>query len=233
MASRSWDFAQRSARRIADVVIVPLLPSKAANLLQSRLADWKPYFEEAEGLFEQQWTEIIWPLIHDFDFTTILELSPGGGRNTERLSTLTSQLIAVDYRQNALNQTRARLGTSRNGCEITYHRNNGSDLQMVPDDSVTAIYCWDSAVHFERSVILSYIGEFSRVLRQGGSGFLHHSALGDVAHKDIKRNPGWRSNVSKELVAEACEANGLTVVLQQPVPWFATVDCATIFRKVV
>jgi hypothetical protein len=80
-------------------------------------------------------------------------------------------------------------------------------------------------------VILSYIGEFARVLSTGGSGFFHHSDLGDKAHKSIKRNPHWRSNVSKELVAEACRANGLTVVRQEPVPWPPIVDCATIFRK--
>ncbi len=166
----------------------------------------------------------------------MLELSPGAGRNTEKLSTLTSRLIVVDYNQDPLNRTRARLGTHPRGCEINYHRNNGSDLPMVPDGSVTAIYCWDSAVHFDKSVVLSYIREFARILKPGSSGFLHHSTLGDHAHKNIKRNPGFRSNVSKELVAQACQANGLTVTLQQRLPWIeaileSDVDCATIFRK--
>ena len=93
---------------------------------------WNSYFQEAEGQFEGQWKETIWPLIKDFDFGTVLELSPGAGRNTEKLSTLTSLLIAVDYNEFALEQARARLGTSRGGCEISYHRNNGFDLRMVP-----------------------------------------------------------------------------------------------------
>lgn len=231
MATRAQRRALYIVSRLVDITVVPLLPTKVANLLQSRLANWNPYFQEAEGEFEKQWKEIIWPLIKDFDFGTVLELSPGAGRNTEKLTTLTSRLIAVDYRQNALNQTRARLGTIRGGCQISYHRNNGSDLKMVADESVTAIYCWDSAVHFDKTVVMSYIREFARILKPGGSGFFHHSTLGDRAHKDIKRNPGWRSNVSKELVAHACQANGLTVTLQQPVPWDETVDCATIFRK--
>jgi SAM-dependent methyltransferase len=217
--------------RLADNIMMPLLPSGAANLLQTRLTNWRPYYREAEGLFDGEWNEIIWPLIKDFDFGTVLELSPGGGRNTEKLSTLTSRLIVVDYSQDALNRTRARLGTHPRGCEISYHRNNGSELPMVPDRSVTAIYCWDAAVHFDKNVVLSYIREFARILKPGGSGFLHHSTLGDRARKNIKRNPGWRSNVSKELVVQACQANGLTVTLQQRVPWISTVDCATIFRK--
>lgn len=225
--------AQFLVSRLIDITIVPVLPLKAANLLQTRLAVWKYYFPEAEGEIEGQWKETIWPLIKDFDFGTVLELSCGAGRNTEKLSTLTSRLIAVDYSQAALDLTRSRLGTSRRGCEISYHRNNGFDLSMVADESVTAIYCWDSAVHFDKSVVLSYIRESARILKPGGSGFLHHSTLGNRAHKVIKRNPGWRSNVSKELVAQACQANGLTVTLQQPVPWprDAIVDCATIFRK--
>jgi SAM-dependent methyltransferase len=224
-------YSQYIVGRLVDVAIAPLLPSSAANLLQMRLQNWGHYFEQSEAQFEEQWKEIIWPLINDFDFGTVLELSPGAGRNTEKLSTLTSRLIAVDISQDALDQTRSRLGTFRGECEISYYRNNGSDLPMVADESVTTIYCWDSAVHFEKGVVLSYIREFARVLKPGGTGFFHHSALGNRAHNNIKRNPHWRSNVSKELVTQACQANGLSVTLQQPVPWPPIVDCATIFRK--
>src|ERR1700744_2525707 len=95
--------AQRILGRLADMTIVPLLPAKAANLLQCRQQDlWNGYFQDAEGEFEDQWTETIWPLIQGFDFGTVLELSPGGGRNTEKLSTLASRLIAVDYNRYAL-----------------------------------------------------------------------------------------------------------------------------------
>lgn len=242
MTSARASIPVRIAHRIADMTIVNLMPAKAANLLQcSQDAMWNSYFQEAERLMEEQWNETIWPLIKDFDFTTVLELSPGSGRNTEMLSKLASRLFAVDYNQYALDQTLARLGTRQGGCEISYHRNNGLDLAMVPDETITAIYCWDSAVHFEKSVLLGYIGEFARILVPGGSGFLHHSDLGDRASKNIKRNPHWRSNVSKELVADACRENGLAVTRQQPVLWPSepgmpakaqpVVDCATVFRK--
>jgi ubiquinone/menaquinone biosynthesis C-methylase UbiE len=209
--------------------------------MHTRLGDWDNYYRVAEGQFSEQWDEVIWPAIQDFEFTTTLELSPGGGRNTERLCTLASRLIAVDYNQDPLNRTQARLGTTQGECGITYYRNNGSDLSMVSDESVTAVYCWDAAVHFDKDVVRSYIGEFARVLIPGGRGFLHHSDLGDGAHKNIQRNPDWRSNTSKELVAEACRVNGLTDTMQQPVHWRwsmdsgrsrDTVDYITVFRKV-
>lgn len=223
---------RRVVGRLSDLTTAHLLPSKAANLRQCARDDmWDIYFREAEGQFHEQWIGTIRPLIEDFDFSTVLELSPGAGRNTEKLTELTSRLIAVDYNRQALEQTRERLRALGSRCEITYHQNNGCDLRMVDDASVTAIYCWDSAVHFDKSVLAAYIGEFARVLAPGGSGFLHHSDLGDRAHKSIKRNPHWRSNAGKELVAEQCRLHGLTVVRQQAVPWPPIVDCATIFRK--
>lgn len=240
-ASRS-DLAQRArlvVNRLADPLL-PLLPSRIANRIHTRLGDWDDYYRVAEGQLDEQWDEVIWPAIHGFDFDTTLELSPGGGRNTERLSKLASELIVVDFNQDPLNRTEARLGTRQGNCRISYHRNNGSTLPMVPDDSVTAVYCWDAAVHFDKDVVKSYIAEFARVLKVGGCGFLHHSDLGESAHKNIQRNPDWRSNVSKGVVNDACQASGLSITMQQPVAWNwsmdqhreqNTVDCVTVFRK--
>lgn len=223
---------QRILYRLTEMAVVGLFPAKAANLFQCRReATWDRYFEEAEASFEKEWEGVIWPLIKDFDFSSVLELSPGVGRNTQKLCTIAKRIIAVDYNEYALERARARLGASHGGCEITYYRNGGADLAMVSDASVTAIYCWDSAVHFDRDVVIAYIAEFARVLKPGGCGFFHHSDLGDWAHKNFKRNPHSRSNVSKELVAEACGTNGLTVKVQQPIPWRPIMDCATVFCR--
>ena len=43
-----------------------------------------PYFSMAEPHMELQWKQI-WPLIKRFNFTKVLEIAPGYGRNTERL----------------------------------------------------------------------------------------------------------------------------------------------------
>jgi ubiquinone/menaquinone biosynthesis C-methylase UbiE len=192
---------------------------------------WEAYFDDVEGIFEQQWQSVIWPLIEGFDFSAVLELSPGAGRNTQKLTTLAKRIVAVDYNQYALDRTQARLGNSTANCVIEYHRNGGTDLAMVPSASVTAVYCWDSAVHFDRDVLIGYVAEFARVLRAGGRGFLHHSDLGRRAGPNIKRNPHWRSNVDKTLVADACRKVGLVVLRQQPIPWDPIVDCATTFER--
>lgn len=215
-----------------DEVVVPLLPSKYANLLQcSENGLWSRYFIDAEATMQTQWDGTVWPLIKNFNFDAVLELAPGAGRNTERLCAISKKIYAVDYNFYALEQCRKKLGSSYRGCDIEYHVNNGTDLNMIQDGAISAIYCWDAAVHFDKSILKSYVQEFARVLRVGGQGFIHHSNLGDKANKNIKKNPGWRSNMSKGSFAEMCEANGLRIVAQVDILWRNFVDCGTTFEK--
>lgn len=215
-----------------DNVVLPLLPGKYVNLLQtSARGGWNEYFVLAESAMQTQWEGTIWPLINGFDFDAVLELAPGAGRNTERLCAVSRKVYAVDYNSYALEQCRQRLGSSYRGCDVEYHVNSGADLDMIHGDAISAIYCWDAAVHFDRAILRSYIQEFARVLKPGGRGFVHHSNLGDKANKNIKKNPHWRSNMSKEMFAGLCAANGLRVVTQVDIPWGKTVDCATVFAQ--
>ena len=218
--------------KAVDAVAMHVLPMKYYNLLQcSKQGLWQNYFTNAEAEIKTQWDETIWPLIKDFDFNSVLELAPGAGRNTERLCEVSKKIYAIDFNAYAIEQTRERLGSSYRGCDIEYHVNNGSDISMIADGSISAIYCWDAAVHFDKSILSSYIQEFARVLGAGGKGFVHHSNLGDSAHTNIKKNPGWRSNMSKESFAEMCEANGLRVAAQVDIPWRNIKDCVTVFEK--
>ena len=221
-----------SVRRRLESAFVQLLPSKRANLMQCGEENlWDEYFERAEADMDSQWNEIIYPLIQDFDFETVLELAPGTGRNTEKLCRLAKKIYAVDYNRNALEQCRERLGEQVGDCRIEYHTNNGTDLAMIPQNTISAIYCWDAAVHFDKEVIADYVAEFARVLKPGGKGFVHHSNLGARAAKDIKKNPHWRSNMSKVLFAGLCQRNGLRVLSQTDIAWGEITDCASIFTK--
>ncbi|NIM16890.1 MAG: methyltransferase type 11, partial [Candidatus Aminicenantes bacterium] len=96
---------------------------------------------------------------------------------------------------------------------------------MIKADSITAIYCWDAAVHFDKSVMRDYIKEFSRVLKAGGRGFIHYSSLGQSAKSDIRKNPHWRSNMDKDLFGQYCEEYGLQVIKQFNLAWREIPDC--------
>ena len=222
----------KKIRRRLESLYVRLLPSKRANLRQCGEENlWDEYFARAEADMDSQWRDTIFPLIRDFDFEIVLELAPGHGRNTEKLCALAKKIYAVDYNRDALERCRERLGEQTSDCRIEYHANDGTDLAMIPDGAISVIYCWDAAVHFDKEVIADYVAEFARVLKPGGKGFVHHSNLGEQAAKDIKKNPHWRSNMSKELFAEFCRRSGLRVVSQTDIPWGEITDCASIFTK--
>lgn len=91
------------------------------------------------------------------------------------------------YNHYAIDQSRKKLGNSYCDCTIEYHINNGADLKMIQNESITAISSWDAAVHFVKSLFKSYIHEFAKVLKKSGQGFIHHSKLGDKADKNIKK----------------------------------------------
>ena len=168
----------------------------------------------------------------------MLELSPGGGRNTPRLGKVANSIIAVHYNQCALDKCYKKLDNPHLGCTISYQKNNGVDLRMIPNESTTAVYCWESAVHFEKTILDSYIHEFSRVLTSGGLGFLNHSTLGETSHRDIKKNPGWRSNASIDSVAESCASANLRILHHESFPRYGTdpnsilvQDAALVFER--
>lgn len=209
-----------------------LNPQKANQEFCENEARWEKYFKDAEGAIESQWREMVWPNIKEFDFSQILELAPGAGRNTVRLAEYAQEIHAVDFNELALQKIKERVEQLETDCKISIYKNDGATLGMIPNQSVTMIYCWDSAVHFDKKVLESYIKEFGRVLKSKGKGFIHHSNMGDRADIEIKNNKGWRSNASAALVKEYCENSGLKIEQQIELAWAEGVDdCMTIFSK--
>ena len=212
-------------------MLVQVLPESTANLLQTYVPDWSHYYVAAERSIENEWNATIWPHIKDFDFDAVLELAPGWGRSTERLCEHAKTLYAVDFKSAAIDGCRERLGNSFKGCTLVYGVNNGKDLRMIESGSISTVYCWDSAVHFGKEILGSYVTEFGRVLKPGGKGFVHHANTGEGASRNIKSRPHWRSNVTKQFFAQACQQAGLRVDVQTDVAWFEITDCATVFSK--
>ena len=70
--------------------LISLIPSfrkksEESNIdLCSKESMWNNYFDQHEKFIDEQWEKIIWPIINGFDFSSVLELAPGGGRNTQK-----------------------------------------------------------------------------------------------------------------------------------------------------
>ena len=195
---------------------------------------WADWFIVAETAIDAQWSDIIWPRIDGADFTSTVEIGPGGGRNSERLKDVASKLHLVDLNEYALSRCRARFKDYRGPCDIRFVKTDGVSLPGIPDGSVTFVYSWDSMVHCDRTVMERYMEEFARVMKPGARGFIHHSNYGasDVV-LPMDRAPHFRSNMSKAEFARQAAKYGLLVPRQELLDWVddPSLDCISYFEK--
>ena len=176
----------------------------------------KGYFIDAEPAMAAQWNKIIFPLIKDLNFTTVLDLACGHGRNTEFLRHLTKDLYLVDINQSCIDACRERFGDEKEGTRFHYYVTDGNHLQMIGTSSISLLYTWDSMVHFDKLIVRDYLNDIQRVLTPGGCAFLHHSNYGEKApDSDWARNSGTRSDMSGALMRDYAAAVGLEVVVQK------------------
>jgi SAM-dependent methyltransferase len=180
--------------------------------------DWRdaPYFQSAEALFDDQWSRHVWPMIYDADFSSVVDLAAGHGRNSARLVRLAGTLVIVDINDENVQSCRRRFAHETT---VTYLRNDGTSLAGVPDGSVSLVYCFDAMVHFDSDVVRAYLADARRVLRLGGRGFFHHSNFSRNPLGDVHENGGWRNFMSLDLFAHLCHKEGLAVLRQRAIDW--------------
>jgi len=87
-------------------------------------------------------------------------------------------LIVIDLSAKCIEACKERFDADSN---ITYYVNDGTSLEMIADDSIDFVFCYDSLVHAEDKVIKGYINQLARKLTRNGVGFIHHSNIGEYA----------------------------------------------------
>ncbi|MCA9394765.1 MAG: class I SAM-dependent methyltransferase [Candidatus Omnitrophica bacterium] len=205
-------------------------------------------WSEGWGTVDMQWYGTLLPRLHQFvPAGTILEIAPGYGRWTHYLQNLGDSIIIVDLVQKCIEYCQERFRESKN---ISYHVNDGKSLAMIPNGSVDLIFSFDSLVHVEEDVIQNYIGEFARVLKPGGYGFIHHSNLGEYADyfkfvdklafahdalyrlRLIDHYKHWRaSSMTADKFDRFASEAGLQVLTQEKINWGRSllIDCISTF----
>jgi len=162
--------------------------------------------------------------------STVLELAPGHGRWSGYIAERVKRVFLVDISKSCINYCKQRLSQYAN---ISYHVNDGLTLPQIGDGSVDFIWSYDSFVHMDEDAVDSYFREFARVLKIGAKAVIHHPGRRNfMLHlKSMRRwgrvsndlynllslgrvNDGWRSELSKELIRELAEKNGLRVEAQ-------------------
>jgi ubiquinone/menaquinone biosynthesis C-methylase UbiE len=197
--------------------------------------DWKtaPYYDIAEADMDKQWSDTLWPFISDCDFSTVLDLAAGHGRNSEKLRHHAGTLYIADINQENIDFCKQRFG---NGSQYRYVLSSGTTLPYASDDSISLIYCFDSMVHFDSDTVRQYLKEFKRILRPGGRAFCHHSNYTSRPTGDFHQNPHWRNFMSKELFEHYTHKEGLRMVRSVVKNWgadeaFATLDCFSLVER--
>ena len=192
---------------------------------------WKPrnkYFRAAEGQIEELWRTLILPFIVDCDFSAVIDLAAGHGRNSRMLLSKARRLLVLDIQPGNVKICRRRFAEHPHvECVV----NNGYDLRPAADGAFSLVYSFDSMVHFEKEVVRSYLRDTQRVLRPGGRGFFHHSNYTGGSH--WRTDPHSRNFMSRELFANYAEEAGLRRIRQMVMDWghVAELDCLSLVEK--
>lgn len=195
------------------------------------------YYKKAEKFMDEQWNKLIWPIIQGNNFSSVLEVAAGACRNTEKLVKIAGRVVVTDIDSGAVAKCQKRF-EGRPGLKLEYHAVDGTHLP-VADESMTFIYQFDAGVHFHSSIIRAYMLEFHRILQPGGTGFFHHSNLGESKHLHVRSdsvvsaNPHGRSNMTKALMRGFAKEAGLVITCHSSVTWGGelNLDAFALFYK--
>jgi ubiquinone/menaquinone biosynthesis C-methylase UbiE len=201
-------------------------------------------WSEDWGSPRAQWEGCLFPRIFPFLRGRVLEIAPGHGRWTQFLQAHCTSLIGIDLVPSAVKQCQQRFIDHAN---LEFQVNDGLTLPMVDDVSIDFAFSFDSLVHAEANAISSYVRELARVLKPGGTAFIHHSNLGGVQRSlwdKIKRRMSgltfekhWRaSSMSADKMREFVEGVGMSCLQQELIPWGhgwpMLIDCMSTIRNI-
>jgi ubiquinone/menaquinone biosynthesis C-methylase UbiE len=189
------------------------------------------YHAAAEGSMNPQWANIIWPILagHGADLARSIDFACGRGRNTRKLlESGAGEVTLVDVQPDNTTYCEQRF----RGQPIKSVVNNGLDLAGIDSDSHTLVYSWDAMVHFDPLIVGGYLPEFARVLKPGGTCFIHHSNYSAAPGGDFRHNPHWRNYMTADLFKHFAVHSGFEVLEQKLLDWVESknIDCITVLR---
>jgi SAM-dependent methyltransferase len=196
------------------------------------------YYDDAESA---EWVGGFWNesktferMFRTLDRRVLVELACGHGRHTAFLLrqpayTDTGRIYLLDVNEENVEFCRTRFAGIP---AVAVYRNSGHDFRPVGDGEATAIFCYDSMVHFEYGTVISYIKDAMRILVPGGRALFHHSNYDKAPGNSYRDNPDWRNFMSKALFAHVAMRSGFTVIEQVVFDWATPEsDCLTLLER--
>lgn len=195
------------------------------------------YHAAAADAMDHHWDQLIWPMIshYSIDFSRTLELGCGYGRNSRKLLEIgASALTLVDVNPDNISYCQKHIQPLGN---VSLVQNNGIDLSTLDSQAFTFVYTFDSMVHFDLELVISYVEEFSRVIKVGGFVFMHHSNYSSSPGSDFRKNPHWRNFMSAGIMRHIAIRNKFEVIEQKVIDWGkgprmeSKIDCLSLLKR--
>ena len=195
---------------------------------------YEDYFEIIE---EQSALDIFWEkdkskfyeLFQRLDLDNVIELACGRGRHVPQYLDQAGKITLVDILQKNIDYCMKRF---RNYNNIFYYCNDGYNLEKLSTGEYSALFCYDSMVHFEMMDIYEYLKDIYRVLKSGGRALLHHSNHDKDYKIEYSHSPGGRNFMNKKIFAYLSNRVGFEVEEQIVIDWVEKdLDCITLLRK--
>ena len=195
-----------------------------------------PYYDRAE---QADWLGAFWNtgnhlrpfrrMFAELNLRSVLELACGHGRHAAQIYQSVPALVLMDVVAENVAYCKQRFAAASN---VVVVQNDGATFKPVPDNSLSAIFCYDAMVHFEFDVALSYVRDASRVLESGGRALFHHSILDAFPGRDHRLNPGGRNFMNHAAFKHVANRSGFDVLESVVMDWDAPhTDALTLLQK--
>jgi ubiquinone/menaquinone biosynthesis C-methylase UbiE len=212
-----------------------LLPNEATEIIGK---DWveSQYYDIAENFLNDYWDENkpFYKFFSQLDCSNIVELACGHGRHVQKYLSKAQTITLVDINKSNIDFCKNRfLGENK----ISYLVNDGIGFDGIKSNSQTAIFSYDSMVHFEIQDIMHYLKDANRILVDGGKILFHHSNASFSPQLHYYQKPHARNFLSADIFAYFALRNGFTVLQQAIFSWgqndnFAkNIDCLSLCQK--
>lgn len=185
--------------------------------------------EEAVAVFWNKDTSFN-QYFNQLDLHNVIELACGHGRHLPYYIDNADNVTLVDILEENMIICKERFKNYNN---IEYYHNNGYNLEKLPSDSYTALFTYDSMVHFEMMDVYEYLKDIYRVLKKGGKALFHHSNYIADYMADFAHAPHARCFMSKDIFAYLANRAGFKILDQQVIDWYDVndLDCITLVEK--
>lgn len=153
----------------------------------------------------------------ELDLENIVELACGHGRHVPKYVDDAEHVTLVDVNQENIDFCRRRFDGNP---KITFYQTSGNNFHDLPDAAYSAIFSYDSMIHFNLFDVANYINDAWRILKPGGKILFHHSNYYDAPVENFYfQNPHGHNFCSDRIFAHLATAAGFEVLSQDLLDW--------------